>query len=171
MVRPIASPAIDLNVPRASAAVAKTTQTRKNVRTASTAKPAPSPICSEPDLLVERRRAEPARVGDLVRVDPPEADGSERRPDELREPVDERKPGLDAPRNEEAERDRRIEVTARDVADGRDHDGDGEAVGKRHADEVGSRHDGAGAGEDESERADQLGDGAAGGVGLHCGGG
>ena len=35
IVRPIARPAIDLNVPRGSAAVAKTTQTRKKVRIAS----------------------------------------------------------------------------------------------------------------------------------------
>jgi len=44
IVRPIASPAIDLNVPRGSAAVAKTTKTRKNVMTTSIAKPAPLPI-------------------------------------------------------------------------------------------------------------------------------
>jgi hypothetical protein len=40
IVSPIARPAIDLNVPRGSAAVANTTQTRKKVRIASTISPA-----------------------------------------------------------------------------------------------------------------------------------
>ena len=46
IVRPIASPAIDLNAPPGSTAVAKTTQTRKNVSRASIARPAPTPIVS-----------------------------------------------------------------------------------------------------------------------------
>ena len=41
IVKPIASPAICLKVPRGSTAVAKTTQTRKNVSTASIATPLP----------------------------------------------------------------------------------------------------------------------------------
>src|SRR5437764_1922493 len=55
IVRPIASPAIDLNVPRGSAAVAKTTQTMKNVRISSVATPAPEPFvafnCGTPSFL------------------------------------------------------------------------------------------------------------------------
>jgi hypothetical protein len=43
IVSPIARPAIEAKVPRASAAVAKMTQTRKNVRTASITRPAPAP--------------------------------------------------------------------------------------------------------------------------------
>ena len=44
IVKPIASPAICLNAPRGSTAVAKTTKTRKNVSTASTTTPAPELI-------------------------------------------------------------------------------------------------------------------------------
>jgi len=49
IVKPIASPAIDLNVPLGSTAVAKITQTRKKVRIASTATPAPTVITGVSD--------------------------------------------------------------------------------------------------------------------------
>ena len=41
IVSPIARPAIDLNAPPGSTAVAKTAQTRKNVRMISTTRPLP----------------------------------------------------------------------------------------------------------------------------------
>jgi hypothetical protein len=44
IVKPIARPEIEANAPRGSAAVAKTTQSRKNVSTASITTPPPAPI-------------------------------------------------------------------------------------------------------------------------------
>ncbi len=44
IVKPIARPAIERKLPRGSAAVAKITQTRKNVRITSITIPSPAPI-------------------------------------------------------------------------------------------------------------------------------
>ena len=58
IVRPMARPAIDLKAPPGSAAVAKTTQTRKNVRIPSITTPCqtltPEPSAGEPRLLIAR---------------------------------------------------------------------------------------------------------------------
>jgi len=85
---------------------------------------------------------------------------------ELCAPIGGRDRGLDTPRDEEAEGDRRIEVTAGDVAERGDHHADREPVRDRDPDQRrvadGLRGDGrAGADEDERERTDELGDGAA----------
>src|SRR5215831_10866906 len=61
IVKPIASPAIDLNEPPGSAAVANTTQTRKNVRTPSITTPCqtliPLPRDGAPRCVVARTLA------------------------------------------------------------------------------------------------------------------
>src|SRR5204863_10034383 len=62
IVSPIARPAIDLNVPPGSAAVANTTHTRKNVKTPSITTPChtltPLPRAGEPRFVVPRTLAE-----------------------------------------------------------------------------------------------------------------
>ena len=86
----------------------------------------------------------------------------ERTAAELREPVDGCQRRLDPAGDEEAERDRGVEVAARDVAKSRDHHGDRHAMGDRDADE-GWVADGLGrddrprADEDEREGPDELG--------------
>ena len=54
IVKPIASPAIERKLPRGSAAVAKITHTRKNVRMISITSPSPAPIwaiCGTPSFV------------------------------------------------------------------------------------------------------------------------
>ena len=87
----------------------------------------------------------------------------QRRAGELRDPVDDRQWGLDPARDQEPERDRRVEVPARDVAQGADHHADREPVGDRDTDQRGVVDASGGrrrAGPDERqrERADRLGD-------------
>ena len=76
-----------------------------------------------------------AEVADPLGVEPLQQQRCEDGPCQLRDPVDEREHGREAARDQEPERDRRVEVAAGDVADGRHHDGDCEAVRERDADE------------------------------------
>ena len=77
---------------------------------------------------------------------------------ELRDPVDHREPRRDPPRAQEPERDRRVEQPTGDVAEVRDHDPDGEAVGEGDGDDVVARdRAGASADEDQRERSDEFG--------------
>ena len=125
IVNPIPSPAIALNVPPGSAAVAKITQTRKNVSTSSMTTP-----CQTPD-------AAPARVAEVRgfahvrRVEPAQQCGSGCGGREPQAPVDDRERGHDSASDEEAERHRGIEVPTGDVADCRDHYSDRQAVRQR----------------------------------------
>ena len=163
IVRPMPRPAIALNAPPGSTAFAKTASTRKIVRMISTTRPLPAPMCRRVRHGAERRRAveEPAqeRGG---------GDGA----GELRHPVGDRERPGDPPGRDEAERDRRVEVAAGDVAEVRDHEPDREAVGERDRDDVVARDDaGASADEDQRECADELRDAAAADALIHRAGG
>jgi hypothetical protein len=83
------------------------------------------------------------------------------RASELEPDVEKGESPFDPLRGHESERDRGVEVPAGDVAEVRDHDPDGEAVGQRDRDDVLPADDaGAAADEDEGEGADELGDAA-----------
>ena len=148
----MARPAICLYAPRGSTAVANTTHTRKNVSTASITTPA-----AGADAGAERRDAEVPGGLRGGRQHPLEEQRGERRAAELDEPVPEREHRGDPPRDEEAERHRRVEVTARDEADRRDHHGDDETVREREVDRGAGERCPAGGDEDQGERADELG--------------
>ena len=53
-----------------------------------------------------------------------------------RGPITDRAFEVDLAADEQPEGDRGVEVSARDAASGRYHDGDGQTVGQRHAQEV-----------------------------------
>ena len=91
-MKPIARPAICLNVPRGSTAVANTTQTRKNVSTASITTPLPAPM-PEPSAGTPRFDADSRAVRD----DPLEQQRREDRTAELGDPVHDREQRRDAP--------------------------------------------------------------------------
>jgi hypothetical protein len=119
---------------------------------------------------VQRRRAD--RRGVLARdrrPEPAEQNRGDGRGNELRHDVETSELRLDPPRDEEAGRDRGVEVPAGDVSDGGDHHRDREAVRKGDADDPSgdTGHDRADADEDERERADELGDRAASHVFRH----
>ncbi len=106
----------------------------------------------------------------VVGHDENEHDRAEYGSDHLADPVDDRERGIHAARYEEAEGHRRVEVTARDVADRGRHHRDHETVCERDRDEIASRRDCDGPRADERQRkgADELGDTAANRVVLHC---
>ena len=157
----MARPAIALKVPRGSTAVAKMTQTRKNVRIASTSSRRPGA-----QRLVDDRDA--GVLVDLAREDDARGQRAEDRSGELGGDVDAREHGRDPPGDEEPERHGGVEVAARDVPDRRDHDRDHEPVRERDADQaVGAAdEDRAHAHEDQCEGAYELGDSAPEGVVL-----
>ena len=148
IVRPIARPAINLNVPRGSTAVAKTTQTRKMVVTASSTAASPA--------VTESTRGTPIASASPGISHFNEQRGCDRAP-ELCDPVDDGELRCYPPRDEEAGRDGGIEVASGDMADGGDHDRDGKAVSERDTGQVdafgGNRAD---ADEDERERSDEF---------------
>jgi hypothetical protein len=111
IVRPIASPAIMRNDPRGSTAVAKTTQTRKNVRMISI--PSPWPALMPPPIAgVPRLTASCGRIGH----EPLQQRRRDDRAEELRDPVGDGDSCLDPASDHESERDGRVEVAAGDVA-------------------------------------------------------
>ena len=75
---------------------------------------------------------EPARA---LRIQPAEQGGCGRSCGELHAPVDDCQRRRDAAGDEESERDGRVEMTARNVSDGGDHDGDRNSIGEGDADE------------------------------------
>ena len=107
---------------------------------------------------------EPGAENCLLRVgvDPPQEERREHCAGELHEPVGHGEHHRQAPRDQERERDSRVEVSARDVAEGRDHDTDDEPEGERDLEIAGAR---IGPGSqiapqptNERERPDELGD-------------
>src|SRR5581483_9609386 len=76
------------------------------------------------DRVRQPRRAEVRWRDRLRRVDPPEQERCDDRAAELDDPVPDGEHRVHALRDEEAERDRGVEVAAGDVADRRDHDRD-----------------------------------------------
>ncbi len=96
-----------------------------------------------------------------VTVDKGEGSGASNGAQKLGDDVDDGALELDPPGGKETQGDGRIEGATGDVADGRDEEADGEAVGKCHGDEILalSLDDGADAGEDERERPEELDDG------------
>jgi hypothetical protein len=88
------------------------------------------------DPAAEQRRAELRRVDGAVRQHPRQKQGGQGAGEELRSPVDRGQHRLDSSGDEEAERDRRVEVAAGDMADGRGHHGDHEPVRERDCGEV-----------------------------------
>ena len=112
-------------------AVAKTTKTRKNVMT-----PSSSIACrrvksgASAGVMAPRLRA-PDGVGD----DGGEQVGCGGGAEKLRDPVKEGLDGAEAFGDPEADGDGGIEMATGNVADGGDHDGDGEAVGEGEAEE------------------------------------
>ena len=102
-----------------------------------------------------------ADVGDVAERAAQDRRGGERA-EELGGPVAERARPGEVPAEREGEGDRRVEVGAGDVPDRVDHRHDHEAEGDRDADVaelvcLGVDHDRAATGEDERERADELG--------------
>ena len=98
----------------------------------------------------------------------PQAECRDHGAEELCKPVGSRERGVDPPCCKERERDRRVEVAARDVAEVRDHDPDGETVRERNGDDVLAAVDARSTSdEDERERADELGNATAQDVMLH----
>jgi hypothetical protein len=168
IVKPIARPAIDVNVPRGSAAQAKITQTRKKVKDRLDHEA----LCTR--YALEERRAEVEPVAKVGRIEPPKQQRAGNGAAELRHPVDEREGRRHPARDQECERDGWVEVRARDVADRVREHGNHEAVGERGWQQrrlvgrPGRGHDCAGADEDEREGPDELGGRAAEDVAFHC---
>ena len=117
-------------------------------------------------------REPPSRVG----IEPAQQARGGGGAGELHAPVDERERRRDPAGNEEPERHRRVEVTAGDVPDCRDHHGnrepvrqsdsdegkpavdvDGRRAGQCRSERFGHREDRPGSSEDEREGADELG--------------
>ncbi len=153
IVRPIASPATCLKVLRGSTAVPKTTQTRKNVSTASMTTPCPAPI-PPPSAGTPRCDCDSR----LVREHPLEQQRRERGRAELGDPVADgeggairrvtRKPSVIAGLNSPPEM-KPIAQTMTPIARPFASATSVERAGER---------DGAGADEDQREGADELGD-------------
>ena len=122
------------------------------------------------DAVAERRDAERDRIGDRVRQEPRDRERGHDRAGELGDPVEDRVARREPARDQEPERHGRVEVPARDVPDGGDHDGDREAVREGDGDEVAARGGGdrPDADEDQRERADELGGRALQTVSLHA---
>ena len=130
-VRPIARPAIFANGPRSSTAVAKTTQTRKNVVVASIS-------TAFPTARPSRRRRGAARDGveGLRRREVAEGERGGDGARELRNDVDERARARHLPGHPQARLDRGVEHAAGEVRHGGDHDRDRQAVGEGDRDDV-----------------------------------
>jgi len=77
----------------------------------------------------------------MIREQDDQQERAEHRAAELTQPIDEGEGGIDPPRDEEAEGDRRIEVPARDVTDRGRHHGDDEPVRKRDRHQIASAGD------------------------------
>jgi hypothetical protein len=152
-VRPIARPEIVANAPRGSAAVAKTTQTRKKVKISSITIPPPAetplPTAGAPRLT--------ASVCDCGSSQESKQRGDDRA-GELEEPEGGGEARLHPARDEEAERHGWVEMPARDAPESGHHHADREAVCEPDRGEVGAlrRDDRAGADEDQRERPDEL---------------
>ena len=169
IVRPIASPATTLNGPRVSTAAPNMTK-HEEERQDRLEQEAGAGV----DAVAERGHAEVDRFGRSARQQLLDEQRRQRGAAELRDPVDARERRLDLARDQEAERDRGVEVPAGDVPERADHHADREPVGDRDADQRGVVDDAggrgrAGADEGERERADHLGDGATQGVFGHGG--
>ena len=115
------------------------------------------------------RRAEVRRVAVRGREDPAQEQRGQDASGELCDPVGDAEQHRNPARQHEAEGDGGIEVATRDVADGRDHDRDHEAVGKRDFERARvrlgtDRHDRPNAYKHESKRAEKLDERAAPGL-------
>ena len=165
IVKPIASPAIAGKTPRGSAAHG---EDHPDQEESQDGLDHDSPAGA--DSRSERRRAEVDGIDSRLRKHGAQQERGEDGRDDLREPVGRREHGLDPPRDEEAERDRRVEVPAGDVADRRGHHADHEAVRERDRGQIGPVRgdDRAGTDEDERECADELRDTALKGGRTHA---
>jgi hypothetical protein len=130
IVKPIARPAIDRNVPRISGGREDHPGQEERQEELD------HETLPRSDPAAEQRRAELRRVDGAVRQHPRQKQGGQGAGEELRSPVDRGQHRLDSSGDEEAERDRRVEVAAGDMADGRGHHGDHEPVRERDCGEV-----------------------------------
>ena len=124
--------------------------------------------------VTERGHAQVDGFGAGAGEQVPDEQRGERGAAELCDPVEARERRLDPPGNEEAERDRRVEVPARDVPERAHHHADRQPIGDGHSDQgrvvgTGGGRRRSGSDEGERERADHLGYPTAKGVFGHGG--